>query len=1030
MYAGAGAPSAKVEVALAGINIGASTTGNAHHVQVQFTPSGGSMAVLSDVLYSSFDYVRHQSTISPSSMNNTTSIRLACSPSISLLSTASDYSACAFISLTYPRALSFNGESEFKFVMPATTSTLFFDATNFSASTTTHLLDLEDHKRYQVIHNTSNGSVKTNIQPGPERAMYLCTEGQKITVGASQLTAVGNQGVFLNLANLEVDNAYIIITHSKLQTQAQQYANYRNADFNVVLVDIEDLYDQFSYGIRKHPLAIKNFMNLTLSSWVTPPQHLFIIGKSIEEASMRKNAANAANSLVPCMGNPVSEVMLTSGLNGEKFYTPAVPTGRLAADNAAKVTTYLNKVKEFENAQKIQLNPYTITNRQWQKRILHFAGGDNATENNRFKGYLSGYQNYAEDSLFGGKVFLFSKTSGSVIEQLNTDSVRLLLEQGAALMTFFGHASGNSFDLSVDDPSLWNNRGRYPMVIANSCYSGNIHLPVGAIPSISEEYLFTPNEGAIAFIASPDLSYETTLNTFTRVLYRQLSLLNYGKGIGSHMKASADGMTSDDQYSGIAFEMTLHGDPALKIYPHEKSELTINDPVLGAAVKYVPSTITADFDSFEVHITITNLGKATGKEFPLTAIRNFPNGKEQTIVSKVIDGLNFAKTVVLKFPTDPENALGENSLEITVDLPSDLVDEFIESSNNTIAKSTFTVSSSDIFPVFPYDFAVVPDFDVTLKANTGFPFLAAAQYTLEIDTTDSYSSPFKKSTTITQRGAVIEWDPQLENENFADSTVFFWRVTPSSDLSKWREFSFQVIDGKIGWGQDHFFQYKSNDFDLLNYDRAQRQFSFLETSRELFVNVLGNPSLTNNQDLFATRYSLNGQDGEYGVAPGGTPSMAIAIIDTTDLKPWGTFGIEDGVFKNSDHQFGNSNNYNPNNGRGRRVEYWFSFGVLNATQMNAMVELITNIVPDGYYILAYTLVNGQFQNPNEYWTNAHFSAFESLGADSIRYVGNRHPYIFLTKKGVPSSTVEVLGRSDNDIITLRADLESSLNSVP
>ena len=186
---------------------------------------------------------------------------------------------------------------------------------------------------------------------------------------------------------------------------------------------------------------------------------------------------------------------------------------------------------------------------------------------------MFGYQSSAEDSLFRGKVFLFSKTSGSVIEQLNTDSVRLLIEQGAALMTFFGHASGNTFDLSVDDPSLWDNRGRYPLVIANSCYSGNIHLPISSISSISEEYLFTPNQGAIAFIASPDISYETTLNFYTRVLYNQLSLLNYGKGIGNHMQASSDGMSQDDQYSGIALEMTLHGDPALKVYPHEKSYL-------------------------------------------------------------------------------------------------------------------------------------------------------------------------------------------------------------------------------------------------------------------------------------------------------------------------------------------------------------------------------------------------------------------------------------------------------------------------
>ena len=36
-------------------------------------------------------------------------------------------------------------------------------------------------------------------------------------------------------------------------------------------------------------------------------------------------------------------------------------------------------------------------------------------------------------------------------------------------------------------------------------------------------------------------------------------------------KQGSDGMSQDDQYSGIALEMTLHGDPALKVYPHEKA---------------------------------------------------------------------------------------------------------------------------------------------------------------------------------------------------------------------------------------------------------------------------------------------------------------------------------------------------------------------------------------------------------------------------------------------------------------------------
>lgn len=334
---------------------------------------------------------------------------------------------------------------------------------------------------------------------------------------------------------------------------------------------------------------------------------------------MRKSSSLKAANLIPCVGFPVSDIMLTAGLNGDKSHVPAIPTGRLAARMNEEIAIYLDKVREFENAHNIQITPYTINNRQWQKHILHFAGGDNATENACFRGYLAGYQEQAEDSLFGGKVFLFSKTSGNVIEELNTDSVRLLLQKGPAVMTFFGHVYGNTFDLSVDDPSLWNNRGKYPFVIANSCFSGNIHLPVESIPSISEQYLFTPSEGAIAFIATPDLSYQNYLNKYTTELYRQFSRKNYGESFSKQMQATCDRMPNDERNKGVSLEMTMHGDPSLMLYPHDKTEISINDPQSGADIRYIPSNITTDRDSFAVEVTLSNLGKSTSKSFNLPA---------------------------------------------------------------------------------------------------------------------------------------------------------------------------------------------------------------------------------------------------------------------------------------------------------------------------------------------------------------------------------------------------------------------------
>lgn len=63
----------------------------------------------------------------------------------------------------------------------------------------------------------------------------------------------------------------------------------------------------------------------------------------------------------------------------------------------------------------------------------------------------------------------------------------------------------------------------------------------------------------------------------------------------------------------------MHGDPSLMLYPHDKTEISINDPQSGADIRYIPSNITTDRDSFAVEVTLSNLGKSTSKSFNLPA---------------------------------------------------------------------------------------------------------------------------------------------------------------------------------------------------------------------------------------------------------------------------------------------------------------------------------------------------------------------------------------------------------------------------
>jgi hypothetical protein len=52
------------------------------------------------------------------------------------------------------------------------------------------------------------------------------------------------------------------------------------------------------------------------------------------------------------------------------------------------------------------------------KNVMHLAGGQNAQDQVTFKNYLNNYKSTIEDTLFGGNVISFFKTSTDPIELL------------------------------------------------------------------------------------------------------------------------------------------------------------------------------------------------------------------------------------------------------------------------------------------------------------------------------------------------------------------------------------------------------------------------------------------------------------------------------------------------------------------------------------------------------------------------------------------------------------------------------------
>lgn len=271
------------------------------------------------------------------------------------------------------------------------------------------------------------------------------------------------------------------------------------------------------------------------------------------------------------------------------------------------------------------------------------------------------------------------------------------------------------------------------------------------------------------------------------------------------MKRTANDLYT--QYPGnvfvkiVALEMSLHGDPAGRVNNLRKPDLEVLDPY----VSFIPGSVSTDLDSFEVQIAIANNGRTFSDSFNVEVVRKYAKfGKENDVYSIPLAPINFRDTITLKMPTDRVYGPGLNFISISID-PSNFIDE-LTNTNNNLTK-TLLISTGEILPVYPTEFAVIPQNNTWLKATTGDPFAPEKRYKFEIDTTDFWIHPAKRDTIIQQTGGVVKWKPSIQ---FPDSMVYFWRAGVDSSgtgtFYRWKESSFQYINGKRGWGQSRFYQ--------------------------------------------------------------------------------------------------------------------------------------------------------------------------------------------------------------------------------
>jgi hypothetical protein len=1036
-YAGIGAPNALFNGLSVSNSSSASPAFN-HHMRWRI---GASDITVLDTAFNGYKQVQCNAEIAPSEIGNGgTFLRFEI---VDDQGSTTDYQSYTQYSLTYPRTPNFSGLAEFEFSMKNNPleSKIRVDITNISTTNPLLLIHGDIPRMVPLILNgTPYSALIPNSSNGVDQKMIFQDSSLIINVTLIEPVNLGglNPGTFTDFVNdVIIDSALLMIYHPSLNTASVAYQAYRKSiaggSHTTILANVNELYQQFGGGIEKHINGIRRFAHLIHNTSSMKPSGLFLMGKAIREANFdssesdgfgtRLDPSRFAQSLIPSFGHPSSDLAITAGLEGTKNWVPLMPTGRISARTDSELDDYLNKVVEYE----IEQDPSSIYNspsKDWQKQVLHFAGGADAQEQTTFQFYMNTNKGIIEDSLFGGEVTSEFINSGDPIDPTELARITDRISDGVSLMSYFGHFTGSNsgFEINLDEPSNWNNQGKYPVMLVNSCYNGNIFQQ---IRSNSEEFVQIADLGAIAYIASVHLGIASLLNTYSNGLYRQFSTIGYGKNLGQQMMDNVsilEGSGSSLYLESTCTQMALNGDPMLKLNWHENPEIEL----LEQAVFFTPEELDLTVDSIEMHIALTNLGRSFTDTFSLEVIRDFPLSSNDSTYIFSIPGLNYKDTFSFKMPLQPNIGMGINNFTISVDLPSQIGEQYDEFMNNQLVKSLF-IDVDGIIPVIPYDYAVVPIDSVTVKASTINPVADYNTYRFEIDTTDKFNSPAHRYALVSGYGGVKEvhpgeWLSSATNIQDSlvcgDSVVYFWRVALEEPIHSWREYSFQHIIGKEGWGQDHFFQFKNNGLSNIQHDTINRHRYFSPTVKLLHINTY--------DVISSIGWSIDNEfmNDNYGIGTF-TPKLHVAVIDPLSLEPWYTKYTYASPFSvvNPTHDFGNNNN--------DAGSWWarpmniFTFLQNDATQLDAFQDMITNHVPDGHYVIIYSPITA-YDSWDALDSVDMYNIFTSLGSDSIIPGRPNTAFAFWCKKGDPTSGSEKVASYVGEFLSIDDTITGAL----
>jgi hypothetical protein len=288
-----------------------------------------------------------------------------------------------------------------------------------------------------------------------------------------------------DLRNTSNGADYIIITHHDFSDAIQPLADHRATQgFRVEVVDVQDVYDEFSYGVF-NPRAIRQFLAYAYDNWVAPaPSYVLLVGDGHYDYRDVKGYGEP-NYIPPYL--MYADLWLGEAATDNRYVCvsgddelPDMHIGRLPARTVDQVTTMVSKTLDYETA---------LPEGDWIQEVLFVADDPDDPENpdlpNHFWSLADDVADnhvpppplYVTDKVYYG---IDPYDTGEEVTYAITDA----FETGRLFVNYVGHASAlvwggyppGPFLRSSDADSL-PSTDKNPVVMAMACMEGYFIYP-------------------------------------------------------------------------------------------------------------------------------------------------------------------------------------------------------------------------------------------------------------------------------------------------------------------------------------------------------------------------------------------------------------------------------------------------------------------------------------------------------------------------------------------------------------------------